>query len=103
MDRDSVLAFFPQGRWNERNANGDDVTIDVPGMGYFSLDRMTLTEREKLLIELLQNQAETYARSPWQSYFENDGIRPTTFSLLQVLHVHIWSSIDQEGKRLGWI
>lgn len=37
MDRDSVLAFFPQGRWNERNANGDDITIDVPGMGYFLL------------------------------------------------------------------
>ncbi|HFI0687032.1 TPA: helix-turn-helix domain-containing protein [Streptococcus suis] len=102
MDRDSVLAFFPQGRWNERNANGDDITIDVPGMGYFSFDRMTLTEREKLLIELLQNQANTYARSPWQSYFENDGIRPTNFSLLQVLHVHIWSSIDQEGQT-AWL
>lgn len=78
MDRDSVLAFSHRGDGTKETQMEMILPLMCQEWAIF-LDRMTLTEREKLLIELLQNQAETYARSPWQSYFENDGIRPTTF------------------------
>lgn len=37
MNRDSVSAFSHRGDGSKRNANGDDITIDVPEWAIFLL------------------------------------------------------------------
>lgn len=102
MEKETLMAYFPQAVWSETRPSGAELVIELPEQGYLAIESSLLTEREQLLVNLLQDKGLAVQQSPWQAYFDGVETLPQAVKALQILHVHIWSEGDRDG-RSAWL
>ncbi|HFI0143905.1 TPA: helix-turn-helix domain-containing protein [Streptococcus suis] len=100
--KNDLQQLFPQGKLVTKKIDGPGIHVPLADGSWLVLADEDLTERERGLLQLFLPDLSQEYRHPWACYFQGTGPLPQVLSKLQVIHAHIWTVSDDEGKQ-AWL
>ncbi|HFI0694043.1 TPA: helix-turn-helix domain-containing protein [Streptococcus suis] len=100
--KDQLQQLFPKGRISTSRSEGEVLQLPLSEGVWFTLSKEELTERELGLVELLLGELTQESQHPWAHYFHGTGSLPQELTTLQVIHAHIWTVSDEDGRQ-AWL
>ncbi|HFR3713650.1 TPA: helix-turn-helix domain-containing protein [Streptococcus suis] len=100
--KDQLQQLFPKGRISTSRSESEELQLPLSEGVWFTLSKEDLTERELGLVELLLGELTQESQHPWAHYFHGTGPIPQELTTLQVIHAHIWTVSDEDGRQ-AWL
>ncbi|HFI0456780.1 TPA: helix-turn-helix domain-containing protein [Streptococcus suis] len=100
--REELQHLFPKGRISTSRSESEELQLPLSEGVWFTLSKEDLTERELGLVELLLGELTQESQHPWAHYFHGTGPLPQELTTLQVIHAHIWTVSDEDGRQ-AWL
>ncbi|MDG3131446.1 helix-turn-helix domain-containing protein [Streptococcus suis] len=95
--------LFPTARVvDSETSRVDWFSFALPDGQFLQVPKTELTDREMFLLSLLGGERKETPTSPWFAYFHQSAPLPKPIGALQLLHVHVWNSGDQETIK-SWL
>ncbi|HFU3714760.1 TPA: helix-turn-helix domain-containing protein [Streptococcus suis] len=97
VDKNKLKQYFPTASLADSPQKREGMASLSLGERFFlNLELNSLTDRERYLLELLQENQDNIPRAPWQDFFDGQGPMPTSVGQLQVLQIKLWSNPSEE-------
>ncbi|HEL1761302.1 TPA: helix-turn-helix domain-containing protein [Streptococcus suis] len=100
--KDQLQQLFPKGRISTSRSESEELQLPLSDGVWFTIPKEDLTERELGLVNLLFGELSQDDIHPWARYFHGIGSIPQQLITLQVIHIHIWTVLD-EDTRQTWL
>ncbi|HEL2401868.1 TPA: helix-turn-helix domain-containing protein [Streptococcus suis] len=100
--KDQLQKLFPKAKMVAEKVDGVGIHLPLADGTWLLIAQEDITERERGLLQLFLGELPQEAGHPWARYLQGTGPLPQALSKLQVIHAHIWTVSDEEGKQ-AWL